>query len=98
MTNEMNRQRELIFGQNQMIDGCLEGMQDESRAARLASNSANQQKSIAYNRMAKIKWWKGKYEELQLLKDSYINQTTQIEEMKQKIDEYDVPTEEMTED
>jgi hypothetical protein len=81
-----------------MIAGCLEEMQDERRAAPLASNSANQQKSIASNQMDKIKWWKGKYEELQLFKDSYINQTTQIEGMQQKIDEYDVLTEEMTED
>ncbi len=33
MTNEMNSLRDLIFGQNQMIDGCLDEMQDEHRAA-----------------------------------------------------------------
>jgi hypothetical protein len=98
MTNEMNTLRELIFGQNQMIDGCLLEMQDERRAVRLASDSAHQQKSIASNRMAKIKLWKGKYEELRLLKDAYMNQSTEIEEMQRKIDEYEVLTEEMTED
>ena len=64
MTNEMNSLRKLIFGQNQMIDGCLLEMQDERRAVHLASDSAHQQKSIASNQMAKIKLWKGKYEEL----------------------------------
>ena len=98
MTNEMNSLRDLIFGQNQMIDGCLLEMQDECRAVRLASDSAHKQKSIASNRMAKIKLWKGKYEELRLLKDAYMNQSTEIEEMQRKIDEYEVLTEEMTED
>jgi len=64
MTNEMNSLRDLIFGQNQMIDGCLLEMQDARRAVRLASSSAHQQKSIASNLMAKIKLWKGKYEEM----------------------------------
>ena len=98
MTNEMNSLRDLIFGQNQMIDGRLFEMQDERRAVYLASDSAHQQKSIASNRMAKIKLWKGKYEELRLLKDAYMNQSTEIEEMQRKIDEYEVLTEEMTED
>ena len=53
---------------------------------------------IASNRMAKIKLWKGKYEELRLLKDACMNQSTEIEEMQRKIDEYEVLTEEMTED
>jgi hypothetical protein len=48
--------------------------------------------------MAKIKLWKGKYEELRLLKDACMNQSTEIEEMQRKIDEYEVLTEEMTED
>ena len=47
MTNEMNSLRDLIFGQNQMIDGCLLEMQDARGAVRLASGSAHQQKSIA---------------------------------------------------
>ncbi len=33
-----------------------------------------------------------------MLKDAYMNQSTEIEEMQQKIDEYEVLTEEMTED
>jgi hypothetical protein len=73
-------------------------MQDERTAVRLASHSAHQQKSIASNRMAKIKLWKGKYEEMRLLKDAYMNQSTEIEEIQRKIDEYEVLTEEMTED
>ncbi len=54
MTNEMNRLRELLYGQNEMIDGCLDEMKDKRRAARLASNSAKQLKIITSNRNEKI--------------------------------------------
>ena len=47
MTIEMNRLRELLFGQNEMIDGHLDKMKDERRAVRQASNSAKQLKVIA---------------------------------------------------
>jgi hypothetical protein len=36
MTGEMNQLCELLFGQNKMIDGCLDEMRDERKAARLA--------------------------------------------------------------
>jgi hypothetical protein len=98
MTNEMNRLRELLYGQNEMIDGCLDEMKDERRAARLASDSAKQLKVIASDRMDKIKWWKGKCDELTRLKDAYVTQATKMEEMQQRIDEYERLSEEMTED
>jgi len=87
MTNEMNRLCELLYGQNEMIGGCLDEMKDKRRAARLSSNSAKQLKVIASNRMDKIKWWKGKCNELTLLKDAYVTQANKMEEMQQKIDE-----------
>ena len=40
MTNEINRLRELLYGQNEMMDGCLDETKDKRRAARLASDSA----------------------------------------------------------
>ena len=98
MTIEMNRLRELLHGQNEMIDGCLDEMKDERRAARQASDSAKQLKVIASDRMDKIKWWKGKCNELTRLKDAYVTQATKMEEMQQRIDEYKNVTEEMTED
>jgi len=98
MTIEMNRLRELLHGQNEMIDGCLDEMKDERRAARQASDSAKQLKVIASDRMDKIKWWKGKCNELTRLKDAYVTQATKMEEMQQRIDEYERLSEEMTED
>ena len=98
MTIEMNRLRELLHGQNEMIDGCLDEMKDELRAARQASDSAKQLKVIASDRMDKIKWWKGKCNELTHLKDAYVTQATKMEEMQQRIDEYERLSEEMTED
>jgi hypothetical protein len=98
MTNEMNSLRDLIFGQNEMIDGCLDEMKDERRAARQASDSAKQLKVIASYRMDKIKWWKGKCDELTYLQDAYMTQATKMEEMQQRIDEYERLSEEMTED
>ena len=47
MTIEMNRLHELLYGQNQIFDGCLDEMKDERRAARQASDSAKQLKVIA---------------------------------------------------
>ena len=49
MTYEMIQLRELLFGQNEMINGCLNEMKDERKAARLASDSAKQLKVIASN-------------------------------------------------
>jgi hypothetical protein len=86
MTNEMKSLRDLIFGQNQMIDGCLDEMKDERRAARQASDST------------KTKWWKSKCDELTHLQDAYMTQATKMEEMQQRIDEYERLSEEMTED
>jgi len=56
MTIEMNRLRELLYGQNEMIYGCLDEMKDERRATRQASYSAKQLKVIASDQMGKIKW------------------------------------------
>ena len=98
MTIEMNRLRELLYGQNEMIDGCLDEMKDERRAARQASDLAKQLKVIASDRMDKITWWKGKCDELTHLKDAYMTQATKMEEMQQRIDEYERLSEEMTED
>ena len=98
MTNEMIRLRELLYGQNEMIDGCLDEMKDERRAARLASDWAKQLKVIASNRMDKIKWWKAKCNKLTLLQDAYVSQANKMEEMQQKIDEYERLSEDMTED
>jgi hypothetical protein len=86
MTNEMKSLRDLIFGQNQMIDGCLDEMKDERRAARQASNST------------KTKWWKSKCDELTHLQDAYMTQATKMEEMQQRIDEYERLSKKMTED
>ena len=98
MTYEMNRLHELFFGQNEIIDGCLDEMKDKRKATRLASDSAKQLKVIVSNRMDKIKWWKGKCIDLTWLKDAYVTQTTKMEEMQQKIDECKRLSEEMTED
>ncbi len=51
MTGEMNQLRELLFGQKEMIDGCLDEMRDERKAARLALASANQLKLLLL-----VKW------------------------------------------
>ena len=98
MTIEMNRLRELLHGQNEMIDGCLDEMKDERRAARQASDSTKQLKVIASDRMDKIKWWKGKCDELTRIKDAYMTQANKIDDMQQRIDEYERLSKEMTED
>jgi hypothetical protein len=48
--------------------------------------------------MDKIKWWKGKCNNLTRLKDAYMTQATKMGEMQQKIDEYERLSEDMTED
>ncbi len=98
MTGEMNRLRELLFGQNEMIDGCLNEMRDEHKAARLALASANQLKIAATGKMEKVKWWKGKCDELKWLNNAYIRQSMKIEEMQLKVNEYEALAENMTED
>jgi hypothetical protein len=101
-TNELNRLRELLYGQNLMIDGALEEMLDERRdarqAVRLLTNSAEALKSLASDRLSKIKLWKRKCDDLYLLKDAYTKQSGEMVEMQQKIKEYEILTEEMTED
>jgi hypothetical protein len=96
MTGEMNKLCELLFGQNEMIDGCLDEMRYERRAARLALTSANQLKIAAANKMEKIKWWKGKCDELKWLNNVYMKQSIKKEEMQLKIDEYKTLTKNMT--
>ena len=49
MTYEMNQLRELLFGQNEMIDECVDEMKDKCKATQLASDSAKQLKVIASN-------------------------------------------------
>jgi hypothetical protein len=87
MTGEMNQLRELLFGQNEMIDGCLDEMRDECKAAWLVLASANQLKIAATGKMEKVKWWKGKCDELKWLNYAYIRQSMKIEEMQLKINE-----------
>ena len=48
--------------------------------------------------MDKIKWWKGKCDNLTRLKDAYVTQATKMGEMQQKVDEYERLSEDMTED
>lgn len=98
MNNEMNRLREMLYGQNEMIDGCLNEMRDERRAKKIAAKTVDKLKSMTSAQLEKIKLWKGKYEELQLLKDAYVSQSNEMEEMKQKIDEYEAVKSDMTEE
>ncbi len=97
MTGEMNQLSELLFGQNEMIDGCLDEMRDEHKAAQVALASANQLKIAATGKMEKVKWWKGKCDELKWLNNAYIRQSMKIEEMQLKINEYKALAENMTE-
>jgi hypothetical protein len=81
-----------------MIDGCLDEMRDERKAAQLALASANQLKIAATGKMEKVKWWKGKCDELKWLNNAYVRQSMKIEEMQLKINEYKALAENMTED
>ncbi len=73
-------------------------MRDKFRAMKIAAKTVNKLKLMTSAQMDKIKWWKGKYEELQLLKDAYVSQCIELEEMKQKINEYEVLKSDMTEE
>jgi hypothetical protein len=98
MNNEMNQLREMLYGQNEMIDGCLNEMREKLRATKIAAKTVDKLKLMTSAQMDKIKWWKGKYEELQLLKDAYVSQCIEVDEMKQKINEYEVLKSDMTEE
>jgi hypothetical protein len=49
MTSEMNQLHELLFGQNEMIEGCLDEMQDEHRDAQLYQLTSRLAEGVSKN-------------------------------------------------
>ena len=59
----MNSLRELIYGQNDMIEGCVQDYRDERRKNQQASKLVAAKEDLALNRLEKMKLWKNKCNE-----------------------------------
>ena len=59
----MNSLRELIYGQNDLIEGCVQEYRDERRKNQQASKLVAAKEDLALNRLEKMKLWKNKCNE-----------------------------------
>ena len=59
----MNSLRELIYGQNDMIEGCVQEYRDERRKNQQASKLVAAKEDLALNRLEKMKLCKNKCNE-----------------------------------
>ena len=59
----MNSLRELIYGQNDMIEGCVQEYRDERRKNQQAFKLVAAKEDLALNRLEKMKLWKNKCNE-----------------------------------
>jgi hypothetical protein len=62
--DEMNSLREYIYGQNDMIDGCVEENRDKRKKSWLASKLVTPKEDLALSSLEKMKLWKTKCKEL----------------------------------
>ena len=96
--DEMNSLRELIHGQNDMIEGCVEEFRDERRKSIQASKLVAAKEDIALSRLEKMKLWKTKCEELSARENKFAQQSIEMEELEIQLLEYELIIEEMTEE
>jgi hypothetical protein len=94
----MNSLRELLFGQIDMIDGCVEENRDERRKAKQATKLVVTKEVLAVNRLEKVKFWKAKCVELSACENEYAVHSSKIDDMKLQMLEFELIIEEMTDD
>ena len=97
--------REFIYGQNDMMKGCVEEHRDEKRKKQAASKLVAAKEDLALSRLEKMKLWKNKCEELSTRENEFAKQSnemakqsTEIEELEIQLLEYELIIEEMTEE
>ncbi len=96
--DEMNYLRELICGQNKMIDGCIEENRDKRRKSQQVLKLVKAKEDVALSRLEKMKLWKDKCRESTLHENEFTQQSIEMDEMKVQLLEYKLMIEEMTED
>jgi hypothetical protein len=96
--DQMNSLRELLFGQSNMIDGCVEENRDERRKSKQATNLAVSKEVLAVNRLAKVILWKSKCVELCAHENEYAAQSSKIDDMELQRLEYELIIEETADD
>ena len=94
----MNSLRELIYGQNDMIEGCVEEYRDERRKKQAASKLVAAKEDLALSCLEKMKLWKNKCEELSTRENEFAKQSNEMEELEIQLLEYELIIEEMTEE
>lgn len=94
----MNSLRELIYGQNDMIEGCVEEFRDKRRKKQQASKLVAAKEDLALSRLEKMKLWKNKCEELSTRENEFSKQSIEMEELGIQLLEYELIIEEMTEE
>ena len=96
--NEMNSLREFVYGQNDMIEGCIEEYRDERRKNQQASKLVAAKEDLALNRLKKMKLLKNKCNELTTRENEFAKQSIEMEELEIQLLEYELIIEEMTEE
>ena len=96
--DEVNSLRELIDGQNDMIEGCVEEYQDKRQKNRQSSKLVAAKKDIAMSRLEKIKLCKTKCAELMAREIEFTEQKIKMKELEVQLLEYELIIEEMTEE
>jgi ABC-type phosphate transport system auxiliary subunit len=77
----MNSLRELIYGQTDMIEGCVEEFRDERRKKQQASKLVAAKEDLALSRLEKMKLRKNKCEELSTRENEFSKQSIEMEEL-----------------
>ncbi len=96
--DQVNSLRELIHGQNDMTEGCVEEFRDERRKNRHASKLVAAKEDIALSRLEKMKLWKTKCAELMARENEFAQQSIEMEELEIQLLEYELIINEMTEE
>ena len=96
--NEMNSLREFVYGQNDMIKGCIEEYRDERRKNQQASKLVAAKEDLALNRSKKMKLLKNKCNELTTRENEFAKQSIEMEELEIQLLEYELIIKEMTEE
>ena len=103
--DEMNSLREFTYGQNDMIEGCIEEYRDERRKKQAAYKLVAAKEDLSLSRLEKMKLWKNKCEELSTRENDFAKQSNEMakqsnemEELEIQLLEYELIIEEMTEE
>ena len=81
----MNSLRELIYGQTDMIEGCVEEFRDERRKKQQASKLVAAKEDLALSRLEKMKLRKNKCEELSTRENKFSKQSIEMEELEMQL-------------